>query len=86
MKTLLAIGLMAALSACTDAEFAKFAALGDSAHVKCWSADNVIFDGRSTGKVTRADTGADGYYFVDQADGALKEVSGNCVVTYGAGR
>jgi hypothetical protein len=70
------------LAACTDAQMGKLSALGGSAIVKCWSAENVIFEGQSTGKVARADGGSDGYYFVDAADGKLKEVSGNCVVTY----
>lgn len=70
------------LAGCTDAQFAQFTALGGSAHVLCYSATNVIFDGRSTGKVARNEGGSDGYHFVDAADGKLKEVSGNCVVTY----
>lgn len=70
------------LAGCTDAQLGKLTSLGSSAHVLCYSATNVIFDGHSTGRVARSDGGSDGYHFVDKADGKLKEVSGNCVVTY----
>lgn len=81
MKAIL-IASLVLLAGCTDAQMGKLSALGGSATVKCWSAENVIYEGKSTGKVARADGGSDGYYFVDSADGLLKEVSGNCVVTY----
>ena len=38
---------------------------------------------RSTGRVTKEDSGADGYAFKDAKTGELKEVSGDCNVTYG---
>ena len=69
------------LSACTDAGMGKITSLGSSASVKCWSGGEVIFDGRSTGKVL-SEQSSDGYYFRDTRDGKMKEVSGNCVITY----
>ncbi len=35
----------------------------------------------STGKVESSDS-SDGYFFVDAKDNKLKEVSGNCIITY----
>lgn len=66
---------------CTDAEWSKMTALGDSATVECWSGGKLIYKGVSTGKVLSEET-SDGYFFRDTADGKLKEVSGNCVITY----
>lgn len=67
--------------ACTDGQLGKLSALGGSANVKCYSAEKLIYDGNSTGKVSSSSQ-SDGYYFVDKKDGKLKEVSGNCVITY----
>ena len=86
MKTILTIAMLIAycsLAACTDATTAKMFALGDRAHVICWSGGTLVYDGYSTGKVERAEAGADGYYFKDAKTGDLKEVSGDCNVTYG---
>jgi outer membrane lipoprotein-sorting protein len=83
-RSFLALGLTmlaVLLSGCTDAIRAKFSANGSSAHITCYSGTMVIFDGESTGKV-QSSSNSDGYYFVDKADGKLKEVSGNCVVEY----
>ena len=71
-----------ALAACTDATCAKYGALGDAATIKCYSGGELIYEGRSTGKV-RSEQSSDGYYFKDAADGKLKEVSGNCIIVYG---
>lgn len=80
--TLLAIVAIAAIiSGCTDAEFSKFTALGNGASIKCYSGDTLIYDGVSTGKVL-SEEGSDGYFFRDSKDDMLKEVSGNCVITY----
>jgi len=65
-----------------DASIGKLTALGDSASVQCWSGGKLIFDGRSTGKVLSEES-SDGYFFKDESDGKFKEVSGNCVITYG---
>ena len=70
------------LTGCTDATMSKFASLGSSASVKCYSGTLLIYEGRSTGKV-KSEQNSDGYAFVDQEDGRLKEVSGNCIIDYG---
>lgn len=85
MKSLAAVMFLAAvLTGCTDAQRAKLGALGDPAHIVCYSGGQKIYEGNSTGKVSSgwmAQT--DGYYFNDARDNKLKEVSGDCVVTYG---
>ncbi len=80
MKKLSLIALLV-LVGCTDGQMGKLQALGGQAHVKCWSGDTLIYEGHSTGKVSNAGH-SDGYYFVDKQDNKLKEVSGNCIVTY----
>ena len=70
------------LAGCTDAQIGKLKALGSSAEITCYSGTKMIFDGRSTGKVSSSEH-SDGYYFTDAKDGKLREVSGNCVITYG---
>ena len=76
--TLAAVGPMA----CTDAGWGKLEALGDPAHVECWSGGQLIYRGRSTGKVS-SEANSDGYYFRDAKTRQPMEVSGNCVITYG---
>lgn len=83
MKGLFLIPVLMTLVACTDTTRSKIAAYGESAAVKCYSGGVLIYDGRSTGKVMKEDTGADGYAFRDAKTGELKEVSGDCNVTYG---
>lgn len=81
MKLIIALVAVATLAGCTDAKMGKIQALGGTAHVMCWSGDTLIYDGHSTGKVSNSEQ-SDGYYFIDKADGKLKEVSGNCVIIY----
>lgn len=82
MKKLLLASLIAIVaSGCTDATMGKISALGGSTKVECYSAEKLIYSGESTGKVSSSE-GSDGYYFVDKRDGLLKEVSGNCIITY----
>lgn len=69
------------ISGCTDATFDKVTNFGVGANVKCYSGNTLIFDGNSTGKVI-SEANSDGYAFRDVADGKLKEVSGNCIITY----
>jgi hypothetical protein len=80
---LVALALTAILVVgCTDAQQARIGAYGDSATVICYSAEKVIYEGKSTGKVTSPE-GSDGYQFKDASTLKLTEVSGNCVITYG---
>ena len=78
--TLLAIATIA-ITGCTDAARGKLFAYGGQAHIKCYSGTTLIYEGTSSGKVNSSES-SDGYYFVDAKDNKLKEVSGNCVITY----
>ena len=68
------------LTAC-DAQIGKIASLGENAKVECWSGGQLIYDGKSTGKVL-SESRSDGYFFKDEKTGKFMEVSGNCVITY----
>lgn len=81
MKSFILVAVII-LAGCTDSVKGKFAAYGKSAHVMCYSGTLLIYDGNSSGKVANSEQ-SDGYYFVDIADGKLKEVSGNCIIDYG---
>lgn len=83
-RLIIAAALAIALTACTDTTRAKLGAYGESATIKCYSGGQLIYEGRSTGRVQKEESGADGYAFKDAATGKLKEVSGDCNVTYGA--
>ena len=78
---LLIISTLMLITSCTDAWMGKITSLGSKASVKCYSGNLLIYEGVSTGKVKSSEQ-SDGYYFVDSADGKLKEVSGNCIITY----
>lgn len=82
-KIFVTAALLLAVAACTDAKWARMTALGDAARVTCHSGGKVVFDDFSTGKVMN-DAEGDGYQFVTQSQGDLVEVTGECVVAYGA--
>lgn len=69
------------MAGCTDAFFGKLSSYDGSANIKCYSGTRLIYDGNSTGKVFSS-ASSDGYYFVDAKTKKLKEVSGNCDITY----
>ncbi len=83
MNKIIMLATVVVLSGCTDATMSKFASLGSSAHIMCYSGTKLIYSGYSSGKV-KSEANSDGYYFVDKEDGRLKEVAGNCVIDYGA--
>ena len=82
MRKLFVIGALIALTGCTDTFTSQLAAYGDPAHVVCYSAELIIYDGYSTGKVA-SPANSDGYQFRDSETDKLIEVSGNCVINYG---
>lgn len=85
IKTMIAaLAVAASMTACTDTQRSKLAAYGDAATIRCYSGGVLIYEGRSTGRVLKEDTGADGYAFRDAKTSQLKEVSGDCNVTYGS--
>jgi hypothetical protein len=81
LMSLFIISLALLFTGCTDADIGKLSAFNGSASVKCYSGNILIYEGESTGKVSNPE-GSDGYYFVDKKDNLLKEVSGNCIITY----
>lgn len=82
MKRFLFITItIVALAGCTEAQRGKLYSLGDQARVTCYSGGTMIYDGVSTGKVSSEDS-SDGYYFRDSETGKMKEVSGDCNITY----
>lgn len=78
-KLALAIAAIALLSACTDAEVARFSALGDRGTISCYSGGTLIYSGTSTGKIS-AEEGSDGWFLKDAKTGNLVRVSGDCVI------
>lgn len=64
---------------CTDAEIASITALGEEAHIQCFSGGQVSYDGISTGKVVTLN-GSDGWQFKEKATGDLIRISGDCVI------
>lgn len=81
MKLMIFLLMIASIIGCTDAEMQKLTNLGNSAYIECYSGELLIYSGTSTGKVISEST-SDGYFFKDAADGNLKEVSGNCIISY----
>ncbi len=81
MKYLIVFTAFLTLSGCTDAHMSKMTNLGNSANIKCYSGEKLIFEGNSTGKVV-SEANSDGYAFRDMTDNRLKEVSGNCIISY----
>jgi hypothetical protein len=67
------------LTGCTNADIAQWGALGSPADIVCYSGGKVIYQGRSTGKVS-TENQSDGWYFQDASDKRLVRVSGQCVI------
>lgn len=81
MKRFLTILFILGTMGCTDATIAKYSNYGNSATIECWSGGTLIYSGKSTGKVL-SEANSDGYFFTEAGSGDLKEVSGNCIITY----
>ena len=77
---LLLITALSLLTACTDATRASYSALGDAAKVVCYSGGVVIYEGKSTGRVSST-ASSDGWEFMEAETGNFVRVSGDCVVT-----
>ena len=83
MRKLLALTIVTTviLAGCTDRNIGKIRSYGGSATIKCYSGEMLIYEGQSTGKI-QSEANSDGYSFVDTKTKKLKEVSGNCDITY----
>lgn len=67
------------LAGCTDADFSQFTSYGSTAEITCYSGGEVIYHGKSTGKVS-TEKQSDGWYFQDAATNKLVRISGTCVI------
>ena len=67
------------LAGCTNADIAQIGAYGSPADIKCFSGGTIIYQGKSTGKVS-TEKQSDGWYFQDAATGKLVRISGSCVI------
>lgn len=77
MKKIIILGLF--LAGCTDTNIASLSAYGKKAHIICYSADEIILDTVSTGRIQSVDH-SDGWEFEDSKDGKFVRVSGPCVI------
>lgn len=77
--SLLTLALAAMLSACSDAQRAQWGSLGNPGDIVCYSGGKVIYQGRSTGKIS-TESQSDGWYFEDSETHRLVRVSGDCVI------
>ena len=82
-QTMFIVALAILVIGCSDATMGKLTSTltGKGADIKCYSGDKLIYEGRSTGKVS-SEAQSDGYFFRDAKDNQLKEVSGNCIISY----
>jgi hypothetical protein len=72
--------LVGLLIGCTDAQVSNFTALGQSGIVVCYSGGDVIYSGKSTGKIVTTKN-SDGWEFREEGTNHFIRVSGDCVVT-----
>lgn len=79
MNKILLILAVVMVSGCTDAARASLEAFGNVADVTCYSGGQVIYKGKSTGRV-KATEQSDGWEFKDASTGRFVRVSGDCVV------
>ncbi len=80
-----AIGLVLLVTSCSSVQTNLSRTVADwtnrEAYIKCYSGGKLIFDSESDGKVF-SEENSDGYVFIDKKDGKLKEVSGDCIISY----
>lgn len=81
MKKLMLVVAVLFIVGCTDAKLARVTSYGSSASIKCYSGGVVIYEGRSTGKVSSEQT-SDGYFFMEEGSMRALEVSGDCIIDY----
>lgn len=79
MKKMLMVAMVLALAGCTDAEKARWGALGEEAEVVCYSGNAVIFRDESTGKVM--DGEGNGLAFRSKSSGKYVRTYADCIVT-----
>lgn len=65
--------------ACTNADWAQISTYGSSGEITCYSGGQVIYQGKSTGKIATED-GSDGWFFEEEGTKKLIRVSGDCII------
>jgi hypothetical protein len=80
MKSALTVVAFALVAVgCTDTERSSWGALGNPAHITCWSGTLKTYEGDSTGRVA-ATNHSDGWEFREAGTGKFVRVSGACLV------
>lgn len=67
------------LTACTDTARASLSAYGEEGEIVCYSGGQVIYKGRSTGRI-HSTAQSDGWEFKDDSTGKFVRVSGDCLI------
>lgn len=79
MKKMIVVAMVLVLAGCTDAEKARWGALGEEAEIVCYSGNAVIFSDESTGKVM--DGEGNGLAFRSKSSGKYVRTYADCIVT-----
>lgn len=75
----IAVCFVLSLPSCTDAEWDRYAALGDEHHITLYSGGIAVRSWTSTGKV-KTEANSDGYYFRDKDTQRLVWVTSDLVI------
>lgn len=79
MKRIAFILVAFSVAGCTDTQRARIGAIGDPAHVTCYSGGQVIFEDDSTGRVEASESGG-GLFFNSAKTDKLIRTYADCVV------
>lgn len=71
--------LLITVASCTDADRASIRAYGEPGHIQCYSGGKLIYDGKSTGKMSTVKN-SDGWEFNEAGSNAFIRVSGDCLI------
>ena len=80
MKYLFVCLALVGLTACTDAQRAKYTSIGSAHHILLYSGGKLIGEWDSTGAVTNEEH-SDGFVFVDAKTHVNMEVAGQVIIT-----
>ncbi len=67
------------LTSCGDSQKDELSILSQSRQVKCYSGGIIIYEGRTTSKISN-EKNSDGYYFMD-TNGQFIEINAECIFT-----
>jgi hypothetical protein len=80
MKYLFVCLALVGLTACTDAQRAKYTSIGSAHHIQLYSGGKLIGEWDSTGAVTNEGQ-SDGFVFVDKKTRVNTEIAGEVIIT-----